>query len=47
MSEHEAQQYVDVVIEQLNDWGLIPAYGKITEDQRQKLAEMVKEKSEE
>ncbi len=49
MSEHEAQIYVDLVIETLHEWGAIDEsrYGRMTEDQRQKLAEMVAAKSEE
>lgn len=49
MSEHEAQIYVDVVIETLAEWGTITqqAYGRMTEDQRQKLAALVVAKSEE
>lgn len=49
MSEHEAQQYVDLVIEHLVAWEIIPEekYGKMTENQRQELAELVAQKSEE
>lgn len=49
MSTNEAQRYVDLVVETLVMWGIISEdkYGHMTEDQRQKLAEMVAEKSEE
>ncbi len=49
MSEHEARIYVDLVIETLVEWGAIDPsrYGRMTEDQQQKLAEMVAAKSEE
>jgi hypothetical protein len=49
MSEHEAQEYVDLIVEKLVEWGIIPRdkYGRMTEDQRQELPELVAEKSEE
>ena len=49
MSEHEAQIYVDLVVEKLLEWGVIPDqnYGEMTEDQRHELAELVAKKSEE
>ena len=49
MSEHEAIQYVDLIIEKLREWGVITehAYGTMTEDQRQELAESVAAKSQE
>ena len=49
MSEHEAMQYVDLIIEKLHEWGVITehAYGTMTEDQRQALAELVAAKSQE
>ena len=49
MSEHEAMQYVDLIIEKLNEWGVITehAFGTMTEDQRQQLAELVAAKSQE
>ncbi len=49
MSVNEAQEYVDLVVETLHEWNIITVntYGKMTEVQRQKLAEMVAEKSEE
>ncbi len=49
MSENEARQYVDLVIETLLEWGVIhpEKYGRITEDQNQQLADMVVAKSEE
>ena len=49
MSEHEAMQYVDLIVEKLHEWGVIAehAYGTMTEDQRQELAELVAAKSQE
>ncbi len=49
MSEDEAMQYVDLIIEKLHEWGVITehAYGTMTEDQRQELAELVAAKSQE
>lgn len=49
MSEHEAQIYVDLVLDTLHDWGVISPekYGRMTEDHRQKLAKLVAAKSEE
>ena len=49
MSEHEAMQYVDLIIEKLHEWGVISehAYGTMTENQRQELAELVSAKSQE
>ncbi len=42
-------QYVDLIIEKLHEWGVITehAYGRITEDQGQELAEVVAAKSQE
>jgi len=47
MSEHEAIQYVDLIIEKLREWGVITehAYGTMTEEQRHELAELVAAKS--
>ena len=49
MSNHEALDIVNLVIEELHNMGLIPShnYGHMTEDQRQKLADLVEEKSNE
>lgn len=49
MSEHEAMQYVDLIIEKLHEWRVITehAYGTMTEDQRQELADLVAAKSQE
>ncbi len=49
MSEHEALQYVDLIVEMLHEWGVITehAYGTMTEDQRHELAELVAAKSQE
>lgn len=49
MSIHEAKEYADVVVETLVEMGVISEnqYGRMTEDQRDKLAQAVKEKSEE
>ena len=49
MSEHEPKQYVDLIIEKLHEWGVITehAYGTMTENQRQELAELVAAKSQE
>lgn len=45
----DAKELVELVIETLYDWGVIPEnnYGRMTMDQTERLAEMVKEKSEE
>ena len=49
MSTEEAREYVDLVIEQLVEWGVITQerYGRLTEAQQSILAEMLAAKSEE
>ena len=49
MSNQEALDIVDLVVETLHDYGIIPShnYGTMTEDQRHKLADLVEEKSNE
>ena len=49
MNKDEAQQYVDLVIERLYDWGIIPEdkYGQMTEAQREDLAARVSDLSKE
>ncbi len=45
MNEIEALEYVDLIVEKLHDWGIIPEreYGNMTEDQRHELARSVAE----
>lgn len=49
MSNQEAQDYADAVVEALVEMRVITQerYGNITEEQRHKLADIIKEKSEE
>jgi len=49
MNEHLAKELVDLVIEQLHDWGTISEqkYGSFTENQKQELAEAIVAKCEE
>lgn len=49
MSEYEAKQLVDVVIEGLLEMGVLPEdrYGRMKESQREELALRVKKASEE
>lgn len=49
MSTEEAKEYVDVVVETLVDWKILPerTFLAMTETQRERLAELVVFKSEE
>jgi hypothetical protein len=49
MSNQEALDMVDLVVEKLHDMGVIPEnnYGRFTEKQRHELADLVEEKSNE
>lgn len=49
MNETLAKDIVDLVIEQLHEWGTISEqkYGSFTEDQRQELADAIVAKCEE
>jgi hypothetical protein len=48
MSQKEARQYVDIVVEHLHQWAVIsePSYGRITEGQLETLADKIRERSE-
>lgn len=49
MSTHQAEEIVDLIVEQLYAWGVITErkYGEFNMNQREQLAERIKEKMDE